>query len=311
MYNLFKVICYFHIIFNSLYMHNKLFIFLIIFSSLFYTANADSIDFTEDETYSLILRLDNINKVKLTDSLTNSQFYNYKGKELILYKDIGITSRYVFDKRVNSFLFLDNFTPYFFNPILELELLLNNIIMYKKIVNKQIYFYNKERKPTITLKVVKNKENISLVSLVSSDKSFNKSVLKIFDVKTKNYNKIEIFYKVDEIANFSFDYLKRDDFLDKSNFMGFSKSEIVTFTEKLLYKANSYVESIGNSFVTGGDISKILDSYNPVEFPDLSLKIVENNLEVYSYILDKYFCGSLVKSDYFLETAIVIDGKCS
>jgi len=286
----------------------KYFIFFIFF--LVGISNANSLDLEYNESYSLSLRIDNKNIAKIYDNSEVTQYFTYVGKDLFLNKEIGISTQFVFEKKLNNYVLLDNFLPNFFDPISNLLENSENLLKYKKIDKNFITYTDKKTKPTFVLKVLKSNNKLEMVNLVSTNKKFNKYILKLYNVNLKKYNKVEINYKSDELVKFNKNYLSRDEIIKDSNFNIIKIDEINKLLENILLDTNAEVESKGLSFITTIDLNKTLSRYEPVKYIDIKMLAVREQLELYSYSLDKYFCGKLFRYDYFIEQSIIEEGRC-
>ena len=80
--------------------------------------------------------------------------------------------------------------------------------------------------------------------------------------------------------------------------------------EKILLDTNAEVERRGLSFITTLDLNNTLAGYDPIKFIDIKMLAVKEELELYSFALDKFFCGKLFRYDYFIEQSIIEEGRC-
>ena len=295
---------------NNIYMLKtigKVLVFLFFLSNI---TNANSLELDIKDSYSLSLKVDNKNIAKIYDNSEVTQYFTYVGKDLFLNKEIGISTQFVYEKKINNYVLLDNFIPNFFDPISNLFDNAESLLKYKKIDKNFITYTDKKTKPTFVFKAKNSNGKLEMINLVSTNKSFNKYILKLYNVNLKKYNKIELNYKSDELVKFNKNYLSRDEIIKDSNFNILKVDEINKLLENILLDTNAEVESKGLSFITTIDLNKTLSHYEPVKYIDIKMLAVREQLELYSYSLDKYFCGRLFKYDYFIEQSIIEEGRC-
>ena len=280
---------------------------------LFFLLNITSVSSLEldiNDSYSLSLKVDNKNIAKIYDDSVVTQYLTYVGKDLFLNKEVGISTQFVYDKKYNNYILLDNFLPNFFDPIHDIIENADKLLKYKKIDKNLITYTDKKTKPTFIFKVKNNKGNLEMLNLVSTNINFNKYLLELFNIKIKKYNKIEIIYKSEELVKFNKNYLSREEVLNNENLKILQVDEIKKLLEKILLDTNAEVEKKGLSFITTLDLNNTLAGYDPIKFLDIKMLAVKEELELYSFALDKYFCGKLFRYDYFIEQSIIDEGRC-
>lgn len=280
---------------------------------LFFLLNITSVSSLEldiNDSYSLSLKVDNKNIAKIYDDSVVTQYLTYVGKDLFLNKEVGISTQFVYDKKYNNYILLDNFLPNFFDPIHDIIENADKLLKYKKIDKNLITYTDKKTKPTFIFKVKNNKDNLEMINLVSTNINFNKYLLELFNIKIKKYNKIEIIYKSEELFKFNKNYLSREEVLNNENLKILQVDEIKKLLEKILLDTNAEVEKKGLSFITTLDLNNTLAGYDPIKFLDIKMLAVKEELELYSFALDKYFCGKLFRYDYFIEQSIIDEGRC-
>jgi hypothetical protein len=285
----------------------KVLVFLFLLSNI---TSVSSLELDINDSYSLSLKVDNKNIAKIYDDSSVTQYFTYVGKDLLLNKEVGISTQFVYDKKYNNYILIDNFLPNFFEPISDLMKNANNLLKYKKIEKNQITYTDKKTKPTFIFKVKNNKDNLEMINLVSTNINFNKYLLKLFNIKIKKFNKIEINYKSEELVKFNKNYLSREEVLNDKNLKILQVDEINKLLEKILLDTNAEVEKKGLSFITTLDLNNTLAGYDPIKFIDIKMLAVKEELELYSFALDKYFCGKLFRYDYFIEQSIIEEGRC-
>jgi len=280
---------------------------------LFFLLNITSVSSLElgiNDSYSLSLKVDNKNIAKIYDNSSVTQYFTYVGNDLLLNKEVGISTQFVYDKKYNNYILLDNFLPNFYEPISDLMKNANKLLKYKKIDKNLITYTDKKTKPTFIFKVKNNKDNLEMINLVSTNINFNKYLLELFNIKIKKFNKIEIIYKSEELVKFNKNYLSREEVLIDENLKILQVDEIKKLLEKILLDTNAEVEKKGLSFITTLDLNNTLAGYDPIIFLDIKMLAVKEELELYSFALDKYFCGKLFRYDYFIEQSIIDEGRC-
>jgi len=280
---------------------------------LFFLLNITSVNSLEldiNDSYSLSLKVDNKNIAKIYDNSEFTQYFTYIGRDLVLNKEVGISTQFVLDKKFNNYILLDNFLPNFFEPISDLIENADKLLKYKKIDKKLITYTDKKAKPTFIFKVKNDKGNLEMINLISTNIKFNKYILELFNVKINKFNKIEINYKSEELVKFNKNYLSREEVLNDKNLKILQVDEINKLIEKILLDTNAEVEKKGLSFITTLDLNNTLAGYDPITFIDIKMLAVKEELELYSFALDKFFCGKLFRYDYFIEQSIIEEGRC-
>ena len=92
--------------------------------------------------------------------------------------------------------------------------------------------------------------------------------------------------------------------------IGSSSEKIKELISKVLLGANTVAEAEGLSIITVSDIERQLIGYQPESYLDLSIKAKASSLEIGSKITGDFFCGRLLRYDYFVERVDIEMSRC-
>jgi hypothetical protein len=271
--------------------------------------NAATIDDNIYDSYSMIIKVDGKILGKISDNFELTQYYSFKNKYL-LDNEIRITNQIANIKNSNQYILLDNFLPHFGNPYIDFLKIIKNNLKVSKDSKGIRTFFDKKSTPTITLISKKNNNSYYPYKFVSSNKSINKKIINFFNINLKSFNKIEVSFIEDSVEKTELATLDRVNLIKEGKVVALSEEDIKRFLSDILYETNANVEKAGLSFITSVDLNNTLYKYKPIDYIDIKMKVVKESIELYSYSLDKYYCGSLFRYDYFIEQSSVVSGNC-
>lgn len=291
---------------------NQYFYFLSLFTFLSLCGaqvNAVTIYDTMYDSYSMVIKVDGKILGKISDNFELTQYYSYKNNYR-LDNEIRITDQISNIKNTDQYILLDNFVPHFGNPYNDFIKIIKNNLKFSKNSKGNRTFFDKKSSPTITLISKKNNNSYYPYKFVSSNKNINKKVINFFKISLKSFNKIEVSFIEDIVEKTEIATLDRVNLINEGNVLALSEEYIKRFLSDILYETNAKVEKKGLSFITSVDLNNTLYKYKPIDYIDIKMKVVKESIELYSYSLDKYFCGSLFRYDYFIEQSSVVSGNC-
>lgn len=247
-------------------------------------------------------------------------FFTISKKKRSLSKKISLLNR-VSLVNINSkdkvWVGLDNFYPEFLGEGKEILDLLDVKIklLYKKGGN--VYFGDNLKNSKLLIATKKSGSNYLINELVIKDKDLVKKVLDIFTFSNKSLPEVKI--KFNKISTQSLGeiekskdliYMPLDEIINSESFIGSSSEQIRELISKVLLGANTIAESKGLSIITVSDIEKQLIGYPPESYLDLTIKAKASSLEVGNRLTGEFFCGRLLRYDYFVERVDIDMSKC-
>ena len=212
---------------------------------------------------------------------------------------------------------LDNFYPEFSGEGREiLDILgLKAKFLYKK--GSLTYFGDSVKNNKLLITTKKTGNGFLISEILVKDKNKVKSTLNIFSLPTANA--AEVKFKFSKISTQSLamidnldsiKYTPVGEIINKDGYIGNSMVSIKNIISKVLLGANSKAEEQGLSIISVSDIERELVGFNPESYLDLSIKAKANSLEVGNIVSGEYYCGRLLRYDYFVERVDIESSRC-
>ena len=296
-----------------------LIISLFTFSNLV-NAEAASETLTHQKNVETVLFIKNKAVASFYDKGSERYFFTINNNKRSLNKKISLLSRasLVFaEGKGKVWVQLDNFYPEFLGEGKEI---LDMIDVKTKLLSKKgsiVYFGDNIKNGKLLITSKKTGDSYLISEIEIKDKNIAKKVLSIFTVASTNLSDIKIKFnkissqsisEIDKSVNLKFVAL--DEIIKSESFIGISSEKIKELISKVLLGTNTLAEAEGLSIITVSDIERQLIGYQPESYLDLSIKAKASSLEVGNRVTGEYFCGRLLRYDYFVERVDIEMSKC-
>ena len=295
------------------------FISLLTFSNISH-AQAASETLVHQKNVETVLYIKNKAVASFYDKGSERYFFTINNNKRSLNKKISLLSRASFvnaNGKGKVWVQLDNFYPEFLGDGREI---LDMIGVKTKLQSKKgstVYFEDSLKKSKLLISTKKTGGSYLINEIFIKDKNLAKKVLDIFTVTSTNlsdtlikFNKIssQSISEIDKSVNLK--YAALDDIIKSESFIGSSSEKIKELISKVLLGANTVAEAEGLSIITVSDIEKQLIGYQPESYLDLSIKAKASSLEIGSKLTGDFFCGRLLRYDYFVEKVDIEMSRC-
>jgi hypothetical protein len=212
---------------------------------------------------------------------------------------------------------LDNFYPELAGDGREiLETLgLKPKLLYKK--GSFTYFGDSVKNNKLLITTKKTDNGFLISEILIKDKSKVKSTLSLFSLPESNTTEVK--FKFSKISTQSLEMIDKlssikytpiGEIINRDGYVGTSIESIKSIISKVLLGANSKAEAQGLSIISVSDIEKELLGFNPERYLDLSIRAKASSLEVGNIVSGEYYCGRLLRYDYFVERVDIESSKC-
>jgi hypothetical protein len=292
---------------------------LFTFSNLVH-AQAVSETLIHQKNVETVLYIKNKAVASFYDKGSERYFFTINNNKRSLNKKISLLNRASLvsaEGKVKVWVQLDNFYPEFIGEGKEI---LNMIGLKTKLLSKKgsvAYFGDSSNISKLLISSKKSGGSYLINEIVIKDKNLAKKVLAIFTVSITNLSDIKIKFnkissqsisEIDKSVNLKFVAL--DEIIKSESYIGSSSEKIKELISKVLLGTNAVAEAEGLSIITVSDIERGLIGYQPESYLDLSIKAKASSLEVGSRVTGEYFCGRLLRYDYFVERVDIEMSKC-
>ena len=292
---------------------------LFTFSNLV-NAEAASETLIHQKNVETVLFIKNKAVASFYDKGSERYFFTINNNKRSLNKKISLLSRasLVFaEGKGKVWVQLDNFYPEFLGEGKEI---LDMIGVKTKLLSKKgsiVYFGDNIKNGKLLITSKKTGDSYLISEIEIKDKNIAKKVLSIFTVASTNLSDIKIKFnkissqsisEIDKSVNLKFVAL--DEIIKSESFIGISSEKIKELISKVLLGTNTLAEAEGLSIITVSDIERQLIGYQPESYLDLSIKAKASSLEVGNRVTGEYFCGRLLRYDYFVERVDIEMSKC-
>ena len=292
---------------------------LLTFSNIAH-AQAASETLIHQKNVETVLYIKNKAVASFYDKGSERYFFTISNNKRSLNKKISLLSR---DSLVNAngkgkvWVQLDNFYPEFLGDGREI---LDMIGVKTKLQSKKgstVYFGDSLKNSKLLISTKKTGGSYLINEIFIKDKNLAKKLLGIFTVTSTNLSDIIIKFnkissqsvsEIDKSVNLK--YATLDEIIKSESFIGSSSEKIKELISKVLLGANTVAEAEGLSIITVSDIEKQLIGYQPESYLDLSIKAKASSLEIGSKLTGDFFCGRLLRYDYFVERVDIEMSRC-
>jgi len=283
-------------------------------------AQAASETLIHQKNVETVLYIKNKAVASFYDKGSERYFFTINNNKRSLNKKISLLSRASFvnaNGKGKVWVQLDNFYPEFLGDGREI---LDMIGVKTKLQSKKgstVYFGDSLKKSKLLIATKKTGGSYLINEIFIKDKNLAKKVLDIFTVTSTNlsdtlikFNKIssQSISEIDKSVNLK--YVALDEIIKSESFIGSSSEKIKELISKVLLGANTVAEAEGLSIITVSDIEKQLIGYQPENYLDLSIKAKASSLEIGSKLTGDFFCGRLLRYDYFVERVDIEMSRC-
>jgi hypothetical protein len=297
-------------------------IFIISLFTISNIANAQAASETliHQKNVETVLYIKNKAVASFYDKESVRYFFTINNNKRSLNKKISLLNRASLvsaEGKVKVWVQLDNFYPEFIGEDKEI---LDMIGLKTKLLSKKgsvAYFGDSSNNSKLLIATKKSGSSYLISEIVIKDKNLAKKVLAIFTVSSTNLSDIKIKFnkissqsisEIDKSVNLKFVAL--DEIIKSESYIGSSSEKIKELISKVLLATNTVAEAEGLSIITVSDIERQLIGYQPESYLDLSIKAKASSLEVGSRVTGEYFCGRLLRYDYFVERVDIEMSKC-
>ena len=292
---------------------------LFTFSNLV-NAEAASETLIHQKNVETVLFIKNKAVASFYDKGSERYFFTINNNKRSLNKKISLLSRASLvgaEGKRKVWVQLDNFYPEFLGEGKEI---LDMIDVKTKLLSKKgsiVYFGDNIKNGKLLITSKKTGDSYLISEIEIKDKNIAKKVLSIFTVASTNLSDIKIKFnkissqsisEIDKSVNLKFVAL--DEIIKSESFIGISSEKIKELISKVLLGTNTLAEAEGLSIITVSDIERQLIGYQPESYLDLSIKAKASSLEVGNRVTGEYFCGRLLRYDYFVERVDIEMSKC-
>jgi hypothetical protein len=283
-------------------------------------AQAASETLIHQKNVETVLYIKNKAVASFYDKGSERYFFTINNNKRSLNKKISLLSRASFvnaNGKGKVWVQLDNFYPEFLGDGREI---LDMIGVKTKLQSKKgstVYFGDSLKKSKLLIATKKTGGSYLINEIFIKDKNLAKKLLDIFTVTSTNlsdiiikFNKIssQSISEIDKSVNLK--YVALDEIIKSESFIGSSSEKIKELISKVLLGANTVAEAEGLSIITVSDIEKQLIGYQPENYLDLSIKAKASSLEIGSKLTGDFFCGRLLRYDYFVERVDIEMSRC-
>jgi hypothetical protein len=283
-------------------------------------AQAASETLIHQKNVETVLYIKNKAVASFYDKESERYFFTINNNKRSLNKKISLLNRASLvsaEGKIKVWVQLDNFYPEFIGDGKEI---LDMIGLKTKLLSKKgsvAYFGDSSNNSKLLISTKKSGSSYLISEIVIKDKNLAKKVLAIFTVSSTNLSDIKIKFnkissqsisEIDKSVNLKFVAL--DDIIKSESYIGSSSEKIKELISKVLLGTNTVAEAEGLSIITVSDIERQLIGYQPESYLDLSIKAKASSLEVGSRVTGEYFCGRLLRYDYFVERVDIEMSKC-
>lgn len=292
---------------------------LLTFSNIAH-AQAASETLVHQKNVETVLYIKNKAVASFYDKGSERYFFTINNNKRSLNKKISLLNRASFvnaNGKGKVWVQLDNFYPEFLGDGKEI---LDMIGLKTKLLSKKgsvAYFGDSSKKSKLLISSKKTGGRYLISEIVIKDKNLAKKVLAIFTVSSTNLSDIKIkFNKISSQSiteidkSFNLKFVALDEIIKSESYIGSSSEKIKELISKVLLGANTVAEAEGLSIITVSDIERQLIGYQPESYLDLSIKAKASSLEIGSKITGDFFCGRLLRYDYFVERVDIEMSRC-
>jgi hypothetical protein len=283
-------------------------------------AQAASETLIHQKNVETVLYIKNKAVASFYDKESERYFFTINNNKRSLNKKISLLNRASLvsaEGKVKVWVQLDNFYPEFIGDGKEI---LDMIGLKTKLLSKKgsvAYFGDSSNNSKLLISTKKSGSSYLISEIVIKDKNLAKKVLAIFTVSSTNLSDIKIKFnkissqsisEIDKSVNLKF--VELDEIIKSESYIGSSSEKIKDLISKVLLGANSKAEAAGLSIISVSDIERELVGYYPESYLELSIKAKASSLEVGNRISGEYYCGRLLRYDYFVERVDIENSKC-
>ena len=296
-----------------------IFLSLFTFSNLVHT-QASSGTLLQQKNVETVLYIKNKAVASFYDKGSERYFFTINNNKRSLSKKISLLSRSSLvsaSGKGKVWVQLDNFYPEFLGEDREI---LDIISVKTKLLSKKgsiVYFGDSLKNSKLLISTKKTGSSYLINEISVRDKNLAKKVTGIFLDTTTNLSDIIIKFNkisaqgISEIDNsVNLKYVALDEIIKSEGYIGNSSEKIKELISKVLLSTNALAEANGLSTITVSDIERQLIGYQPESYLDLNIKAKASSLEVGNRISGEYYCGRLLRYDYFVERVDIENSKC-
>ena len=298
------------------------FIMLVSFLSLtnLVPANAAEESLIYQKNNETVLYIKNKALASFYDRAGDRSFFTIAENKRSINKKVSLLSRVSLVNTVDMgkvWVKLDNFYPEFSGEGREiLDILgLKPKFLYKK--GSLNYFGDSIKNNKLLITTKKTGNGFLISEILIKDKNKVKSTLNLFSLPDSNTADVK--FKFSKISTQSLEmidnldsikYTPVGEIINKEGYIGNSMVSIKNIISKVLLGANSKAEAQGLSIISVSDIERELVGFNPESYLDLSIKAKAGSLEVGNIVSGEYYCGRLLRYDYFVERVDIESSRC-